>query len=258
MMPTAKYSVAEMMAPKKILIVDDDVEFADMVREYLQPEGFAVELAHDGSACFAAAPESMDIIVLDVMLPGQSGFEILKELRRRSLVPVLMLTARDTDTDRIVGLEIGADDYVPKPVNPRELVARIRAILRRSATAGAALDSAADLVVGDVHLNAASRTAWCDGRLLDLTTAEFNLLEYLLRKPGKIIPRDELSAAAFDRRDASKIDRNVDTLVSKLRRKLGPAREFEDRIKTIRNVGYLYALTLERPAGTETRAAHPL
>jgi two-component system response regulator CpxR len=239
-----------MMVPKTVLIVDDDVEFAEMVREYLQPEGFAVDLAHDGPACFLSAPETKDIIVLDVMLPGQSGFEILKELRRRSPVPVLMLTARDTEMDRIVGLEIGADDYVPKPVNPRELVARIRAILRRSSAVGAAAgpaEPAADLVVGDIHLNAASRTVWRGGKLLDLTTAEFNLLDHLLRKPGKIIPRDELSAAAFDRHDQSRIDRNVDTLVSKLRRKLGPARDFEERIKTIRNIGYLYALAFDRP-----------
>jgi DNA-binding response OmpR family regulator len=252
-----------MMVPKTVLIVDDDVEFAEMLREYLQPEGFAVDLAHDAATCFESAPQTRDIVLLDVMLPGQSGFEILKELRRRSPVPVLMLTARDADMDRIIGLEIGADDYVPKPVNPRELVARIRAILRRSASlAGPATanggEPLADLVVGGVRLNSASRMAWREGRLLDLTTAEFNLLEYLLRKPGKIIPRDELSAAAFDRHDSSKIDRNVDTLVSKLRRKLGPPREFEERIKTIRNVGYLYAMTPLRPAGSDQDAPYPL
>jgi two-component system response regulator CpxR len=251
-----------MASPHKVLIVDDDVEFAEMVREYLQPEGFTVDLAHDGRACFAALPATKDLVVLDVMLPGQSGFEILRELRRQSSVPVLMLTARDSDTDRIVGLEIGADDYVPKPVNPRELVARIRAILRRSALRAAeSIQSAeppAAIVVGDVRLDPASRTAWCDGRLLDLTTAEFNLLEVLLRRPGTIIPRDELSAAAFDRHDTSKIDRNVDTLVSKLRRKLGPAPEIEDRIKTIRNVGYLLALAPAAPPRSGTNATHPL
>jgi two-component system response regulator CpxR len=244
-----------MLSSKKILMVDDDVEFADMVREYLEPEGFAVELAHDGPACFAGGPDTKDLILLDVMLPGQSGFEILKELRRRSSVPVLMLTARDTDMDRILGLEIGADDYVPKPVNPRELVARIRAILRRATIT--ANGTYGDLVVGDVRLNGAARTAWCDGKPLDLTTAEFNLLEYLLARPGKIVPRDELSAAAFDRHNVTKIDRNVDTLVSKLRRKLGGANDVE-RIKTIRNVGYLYALTNDAGPEPEYRAAHPL
>jgi two-component system response regulator CpxR len=242
-----------MLSPKKILMVDDDVEFADMVREYLEPEGFAVELAHDGPSCFAGAPETKDIVLLDVMLPGQSGFEILKELRRRSPIPVLMLTARDTDMDRILGLEIGADDYVPKPVNPRELVARIRAILRRAAPGTA--ETTAELAVGDVRLNSASRMAWRGSEPLDLTTAEFNLLEFLLTHPGKIVPRDELSAAAFDRHDAKKIDRNVDTLVSKLRRKLGPASDFE-RIKTIRNVGYLYAVVIEAGPEAERRAAH--
>jgi two-component system response regulator CpxR len=165
-----------------------------------------------------------------------------------------MLTARDTDTDRIVGLEIGADDYVSKPVNPRELVARIRAILRR--TSGAEIDNAAGLIVGDVRLNSAARMAWCCGNPLELTTAEFNLLEYLLRHSGKIVTREALSAAAFDRHQGVKTDRNVDTLVSKLRRKLGPAAEVEQRIKTIRNIGYLYAMVTAAQQEGDGGAAH--
>ncbi|MFI4987896.1 MAG: response regulator transcription factor [Alphaproteobacteria bacterium] len=227
-------------AQKRILLVDDDVELVEMVREYLEPEGFAVAIAHDGAACLASDPEQKDLIVLDVMLPGLSGFEVLKELRRRSAVPVILLTARDSDMDRVVGLEIGADDYVPKPFNPRELVARIRAVLRR--TQAGVPQAAADLAVGDVHLNASARSVQCGGRILDLTTAEFNLLEHLLRKAGQIVTRDELSAAAFGRQQMTRIDRNVDTLVSKVRRKLDADGDLEEHIKTVRNIGYLFAL----------------
>ncbi|MFZ0693300.1 MAG: response regulator transcription factor [Alphaproteobacteria bacterium] len=225
---------------QRILLVDDDIELVEMIREYLEPEGFAVDVAYDSETCLANDPERMDLIVLDVMLPGLSGFEVLKRLRQRSSVPVILLTARDSDTDRVVGLEIGADDYVPKPFNPRELVARIRAILRR--TSSNAARNGGDLTVGDVQLNVAARTARCKGHLLDLTTAEFNLLAHLLSKGGQIVTRDELSAAAFGRQRTPKIDRNVDTLVSKVRRKLDPEGDIEWRIKTVRNVGYLYAI----------------
>lgn len=245
-----------MTGPNNILIVEDDVEFAEMVREYLQIEGFTVDLAHDWNGCFKSRPESKALIVLDVMLPGKSGFEILKAIRRQSAVPILMLTARDSDTDRIVGLEIGADDYVAKPVNPRELVARIRAILRRSTMLHA--DPTTDITVGDVKLNSASRTAWRGDEALELTTAEFNLLEHLLRNPGKTLRRDALSAAAFDRHQGIKTDRNVDTLVSKLRRKLGANEDAEHTIKTIRNVGYLYAAVKEQTAEEYAGVSHTL
>jgi len=224
---------------KRILLVDDDRDLTEMLREYLEPEGFAVEIAHDGEACFAADLERSDLILLDVMLPGISGLDILKQLRRRSSVPVILLTARDGDTERVVGLELGADDFVPKPFNPRELVARMRAVLRRIPGGGARTDLR--LAVGDVQLDAAARSVRCGAHALDLTTAEFNLLEHLLRNAGEIVTRDELSAAAFGRQQTSRIDRNVDTLVSKVRRKLDPEGDLERRIKTVRNVGYLYA-----------------
>ncbi|WP_044559228.1 response regulator transcription factor [Azospirillum sp. B4] len=225
----------------RILLVDDDVALADMLREFLEQDGFSVDVAHDGAACFDHAPDSQDLIVLDVMLPKLSGFDVLKRLRQRSNVPVIMLTARDDDVDRIVGFEIGADDYVPKPVNPRELVSRIRAVLRRAN--GGAARAPAELQVGDVRLNPTARIAWCGEWRLDLTSAEFSLLEHLLRGAGRIISRDELSAAAFGRHHAAGADRNVDTLVSKVRRKLdATASDGEQPIKTIRNVGYLYAL----------------
>ncbi|MEA1672911.1 response regulator transcription factor [Nitrospirillum sp. BR 11163] len=225
----------------RILLVDDDVALADMLREFLEQDGFLVDVAHDGGACFDHAPEGQDLIVLDVMLPKLSGFDVLKRLRQRSDVPVIMLTARDDDVDRIVGFEIGADDYVPKPVNPRELVSRIRAVLRR-VNSGAA-KAPAELQVGHVRLNPTARIAWSGEWRLELTSAEFSLLEHMLRGAGRIISRDELSAAAFGRHHVAGADRNVDTLVSKVRRKLDAAAgDGEQPIKTIRNVGYLYAL----------------
>ncbi len=256
-----------MVVPRQILMVDDDVELVEMIREYLEPEGLAVEAAHNAEMCFARQPETKDLIILDVMLPGQSGFEILKQLRRTSTVPVILLTARGSDIDRVVGLEIGADDYVSKPVNPRELVARIRAILRRSGGDAASAPGvsgapsapgAAELAVGDLRLNPAARSVTCDGHAVELTTAEFNILEHLLRKAGQIITRDELSNAAFGRQQGAKIDRNVDTLISKVRRKLGPADDLERRIKTVRNVGYILVLPADWAREASGDVSHAL
>ena len=225
---------------QKILIVDDDTELTDLLREYMELEGFSVACVHDGAACLNADLSRYDLIVLDVMLPAVNGFEVLKKLRQRSRLPVIMLTARDGDVDRVVGLELGADDYVPKPVNPRELIARIRAVLRRTKPTDTLSDS--ELRIGDVRLDSASRNAWVNDAPLDLTTAEFDLLQLLLRHAGRIVSRDDLSAAVFGRKKAASADRNVDTLVSKVRRKLGGDEGAERRIKTIRNVGYLYAM----------------
>ena len=230
----------------RILLVDDDSKLTDMIGEFLQLEGFAVEAVHDGASCLKREPLGADLVVLDVMLPALSGFEVLKRLRRRSRVPVILLTARGEEIDRIVGLEIGADDYVPKPVNPRELVARIRAVLRRTDPAAAA--NSGEVAVGEIRLDAASRNAWSGDDKLSLTSAEFNLLEHLLRNAGRVVSRDELSAAAFGRQgNVAGADRNVDTLVSKVRRKLGPARDFDQRIKTVRNAGYIFALPAPPP-----------
>ena len=228
----------------RLLLVDDDLELVEMMREYLEPEGFRVDAAHDGAMFRAADPSAADLVVLDVMLPGRSGFDLLRDFRRISDVPVIMLTAKDNDVDRVVGLEIGADDYVSKPFNPRELVARIRAVLRRTNPDGrpAADESAGRLVVGDVQMDPSARQAWCRGALLDLTTAEFNLLVIFLERAGQVVSRDDLSQAAFGRQNGAKVDRNVDGLVSKLRRKLDPDGAVEERIKTVRNAGYIYAL----------------
>ncbi|SMF60088.1 two component transcriptional regulator, winged helix family [Tistlia consotensis] len=243
----------------RILLVDDDVNLAEMIREFLELEGFAVEAVHDGQACLSRDLGGIDLIVLDVMLPKLSGFEVLRRLRQSpnvpaANVPVIMLTARGDEVDRIVGLEIGADDYLPKPVNPRELVARIRAVLRR--TEARAPAPGGELRIGEIRLNPASRAAWADERELELTSAEFNLLEHLLRNAGRIVAREELSAAAFGR-DASigAYDRNVDTLVSKVRRKLDPGSDLDRRIKTVRNVGYLFALPTPEPGAAVAAAA---
>jgi len=219
---------------RNLLVVEDDVPLAQMLEEYLTPEGFSVALLHDGAAVAATNLAAIDLVVLDLMLPNRSGFDVLRDIRKISDLPVILLTARDTETDRVVGLELGADDYVPKPFKPRELVARIRAILRRTDRAEAPNPK---LRVGDVELDPRARAAFWGGRPLDLTSAEFALLERLLRRAGQPVTRDELAHAALGRVGTAGLDRNVDTLVSKLRRKLGG----EDSIKTVRNIGYLYA-----------------
>ena len=238
-----------MMAAVRLLLVDDDVELVDMMREYLEPEGFTVDMARDGSALRPPIAVATDLILLDVMLPGTSGFDLLRQIRRESAVPVIMLTAKDSDIDRVVGLEIGADDYVAKPFNPRELVARIRAVLRRANAAPEPFvpsSACPTLTAGEIVLAPSSREAWRGQQPLDLSTAEFNLLEHFLRNRGTVVNRDDLSRAAFGRQAGSKIDRNVDTLVSKLRRKLDPERGLEFRIKTVRNAGYIFALGPDR------------
>jgi two-component system response regulator CpxR len=221
----------------RILVVEDDAELAAMICEYLGPEGFEADAVHDGAAAAASDPAGYDLMVLDVMLPNRSGFDVLRALRRHSDIPVILLTARDGETDRVVGLELGADDYVPKPFRPRELAARIRAVLRRARPASAPLGPPSEIAVGDVRLSPAARVAERGGRALDLTTAEFDLLHHLLLHAGTPVSRDALAQAALGRAGGIGTERNVDTLVSKLRRKLGA----DDLIKTVRNVGYLYA-----------------
>jgi DNA-binding response OmpR family regulator len=219
---------------RKILVVEDDVPLAQMLDEYLTPEGFDVTLLHDGAAVDATDLDAFDLAILDLMLPNRSGFDLLRDIRRSSEIPVILLTARDTETDRVVGLELGADDYVPKPFKPRELVARIRAVLRRT---GRSEPASARFRVGEVELDPRARAASVAGQPLDLTSAEFALLECLMKHAGQAVSRDALARAALGRATTA-LDRNVDTLVSKLRRKLGR----EDAIKTVRNVGYLFAV----------------
>ncbi|MBL8125733.1 MAG: response regulator transcription factor [Pyrinomonadaceae bacterium] len=225
----------------KVLIIDDDEDLCELVSEYLTVEGFDTSVVHDGrSGLDAARTGAYDLAILDVMLPKMNGFEVLKNLRTDSSLPVLMLTARGDDMERIVGLESGADDYLPKPFNPRELVARLRAILRRSTTDGTERTSE-KINVDDIELSEASRTAKLNGDEVILTSVEFDLLKHLLLEAGKIIKKEDLSIRVLDR-ELSPYDRSLDMHISNLRKKLGPRPDGSDRIKTVRSVGYIYTL----------------
>jgi len=228
----------------KILIVDDDVELCELVGEYLTQEGFQVEAAHHGDKGLERALSGEHaLIVLDIMLPGMTGLDVLRRLRGESRTPVLILTARGEDVDRIVGLEIGADDYLAKPFNPRELLARVRAILRRSQAVPAS--TAAAVLVGEVELDPGSRTVTRDGKPVELTAVEFSLLEALMRSAGQVVTREFLAQTVLGRRFVA-YDRSIDMHVSKLRKKLGPQPGGDgERIKTVRGVGYIYARSSE-------------
>ncbi|MGI9102066.1 MAG: response regulator [Terriglobales bacterium] len=223
---------------ERVLIVDDDVELCELVTEYLTPEAFEVEVVHNGvDGLKRALSGEHAIVILDVMLPGMNGLEVLRRLRAESRVPVLILTARGDDVDRIVGLEIGADDYLPKPFNPRELVARTRAILRR--TLQPAAPPLEKIAVGDVELDPAARVVRRGGEAVELTSVEFGMLEALMRAAGQVVTRESLAQSVLGRRFMP-YDRSIDMHVSKLRKKLGDPSEDSERIKTIRGVGYVF------------------
>jgi two-component system response regulator CpxR len=226
---------------ERILVVDDDAELCALVAEYLEPEGFSVDSAHDGlEGTERALTNDYALIVLDVMLPGINGFEALRRIRAQSRTPVLMLTARGADVDRIVGLEIGADDYLPKSFNPRELVARIHAILRRAPHKPETNSTASGetITLGDISLNVGARTVRRGGQLVDVTSTEFDVLTALVARAGHVVSREELSQAALGR-PLAPLDRSIDMHVSSLRRKLGA--DGVERIKTVRGTGYIYA-----------------
>lgn len=230
----------------RILVIDDDVELCELLTDYLTQEGLQVETVHEGElGADRARSGDYALVVLDVMLPGISGFDVLRRIRASSNVPVLMLTARGDDVDRIVGLEMGADDYLPKPFNPRELVARIRAIqrrveprLERETGPGKAAER---VVVGDVQLDPGARVVLQRGRPVDVTSVEFALLEVLLHASGQVVTREDLAKEVLGRR-LSPYDRSIDVHISSLRRKLGHQLGDTERIKTVRGVGYLYTL----------------
>ncbi|HSM86236.1 MAG TPA: response regulator transcription factor [Candidatus Limnocylindrales bacterium] len=229
-----------------VLLIDDDTELSKLLEEYLQSEQLNLDAAHDGpSGLEKALTNQYAVVILDVMLPGMSGLDVLKQLRQKSGVPVLMLTARGSELDRILGLELGADDYLPKPFNPRELVARLRAILRRT-TAASPGGPSQPVRLADVELHPESRSVSCSGRPVSLTGAEFDLLFAFLRNPGKIISREDLTQAALGR-PMSPMDRSIDVHVSNLRRKLGAYDGDQERIKAIRGSGYVYLLPGEQP-----------
>ncbi len=227
----------------KILLIDDDEELCELVSEYLTVENFEVEMVHDGeSGLQSALNGDYELAILDVMLPKMNGFDVLRELRKTSTLPILMLTARGDDMERIVGLEIGADDYLPKPFNPRELVARLRAILRRSEMSEDAKNVEADKIqVDDIEVSISGRSAKKDGEDLNLTSVEFDLLVALLNEAGKVVNKEDLSEKVLDRK-LSPYDRSLDMHISNLRKKLGTRDGDDERIKTIRSVGYIYTV----------------
>ena len=222
----------------RILLVDDDLELCSMQGQYLSNEGFAVQMYHDGeSGLEEALSGDYDLILLDVMMPKLSGIDVLRRLRIHSHVPVLMLTAKGDDIDRIIGLELGADDYVSKPCTPRELVARVRAILRRADPDKQDLGQLQPLKVGALTISAASRSAAWQDNLLDLTSTEFNLLEILCRRAGRTISKEDLSMHTLGR-PLARYDRSIDVHVSNLRQKLGSLKDGRSPIQTVRGIGY--------------------
>jgi two-component system, OmpR family, response regulator CpxR len=222
----------------RLLIVDDDVELCSLLSEFLRREGYTVETINEGNAGFAQASQgAYDLIVLDVMLPGMDGFELLRRLRQHNGVPVLMLTARGQDVDRIVGLELGADDYLSKPFNPRELAARIKAILRRAEPK----PNRGRIEVNGIALDPGAREVSLDGQPIETTTLEFDILEQLMRAAGSVVSRDDLMESLYNRK-ATPFDRSIDMHVSHLRKKLEGGRPV---IKTIRGAGYQFCQTPE-------------
>ena len=228
-----------------ILVIDDDAELCKLVGRFLTAEGFGVETVRtSGQGVERALSGDHALIVLDVMLPGIDGFEVLRRIRAKSRTPVLMLTARGDDLDRILGLEIGADDYLPKPFNPRELAARIRAILRRAKASSSVQDNSAPIIVGDLELNVGSRLVRLGTEVLNLTTVEFDLLEKLVKSAGRVVGREELVREVLGR-EFSPFDRSIDTHVCNLRKKVGSYSDGTERIKGVRGVGYLLAAPSE-------------
>lgn len=227
------------------MMIDDDEKLVRLMREYLEPNGFDVHAAHEGHDGLVMLRRlGPDLVILDVMLPGLDGFEVLGRIRVSSKVPVLMLTAKGEDTDRIVGLELGADDYLAKPFNPRELLARIRAIIRRAEAPDHAASGPALVVVGDLIVDPGARTVTARGEAVELTTAEFDLLYALADAAGRVLSRDQLMQRLHGA-SWSTSDRSIDVHISRIRSKIGDDPRHPSLLKTVRGVGYL----LVRPGG---------
>jgi DNA-binding response OmpR family regulator len=228
-------------AMQQILVVDDDIELCELVAEYLEPEGYKVEAVHQGpEGVTRSLSGEHALVVLDYMLPGLTGFEVLRQIRAQSSLPVVMLTARGDDINRIIGLQMGADDYLPKPFNPMELVARINAVLRRYHAGPDHTLPPEVVMVGDIEMDKRTRVVRRGGEPIDLTAVEYSLLEKLLSAPGRIVEREALVKDVLHR-ELSPFDRSIDTHVSNLRKKLGHTVNGLERIKTVRSVGYIYA-----------------
>lgn len=219
----------------RVLLIDDDVRLHELLASYLSQNGFTVTVASSGAAGLSALEAgAFDAVLLDVMMPGMDGIEVIKRVRAKSSVPIVMLTAKGDETDRVVGLELGADDYVSKPFSPRELLARIRAVLRRARPEVAARE----IAVGDIAIDVAGRAVSMGGRPVELTGIEFDILVALVRRAGRVISRDTLLDEA-GRGDVSVSDRTVDVHISHLRQKLGDDPRAPRLIKTVRGVGYV-------------------
>jgi len=222
---------------RHILLIDDDRDMSEMLAEYLRPEGFVAHLAYTAEAGLARAREGgIVLIILDVMLPDRDGFSVLHEIRQTSRIPIIMLTTRSAVQDKVSGLEAGADDYIPKPFTPVELVARVRTVLRRGQPSRF---GSSFLAIDDLILDAGSRTVECDGVPVECTAAEFDVLHALASSAGRVVTREHLSRLALGRAPYAG-DRGVDNLVSALRKKLGRTRSGQDRLRSVRNAGYIY------------------
>jgi len=222
-----------------ILLIDDDVELCDLLSRFLHSEGFKVTSVHDGEHGLNMAFEGdFDLAVLDMMLPKKNGMDVLRELRQSSTLPVMMLTARGEEMDRIIGLELGADDYLPKPCNPRELAARIRAILRRSEPQTSGTTSQT-MTFGSLTWQPKSRTILNQSKPIELTSTEYNILSVLMQHAGEVVSKHELSEAALGKHFAT-FDRSLDVHIGHLRKKLAATMNHAPRIKTVHSIGWLF------------------
>ncbi|MES2205071.1 MAG: response regulator transcription factor [Pseudomonadota bacterium] len=225
-----------MMKKYTVLLIDDDIDFCELLAEYLQREGFETRAAHDGAAGYEAALDPLiNIIILDVMLPKMNGFEVLKKLKQNTATPVLMLTAKGDEADQLKGLNIGADDYLPKPCSPKLIVARLRAILRRVEPI---TEVPEQLQVNNINVDLATRITTINGQFVELTNSEYNILCCLMKDVGKIVPKEALSEQGLNRKIEA-FDRSVDMHISHLRSKLDSTSANTPRIRTIRGIGYL-------------------
>jgi DNA-binding response OmpR family regulator len=235
----------------RILVIDDDVELGRLVTRFMAGEGFEIDAVTTGRE---GVPRALSgdyaLVMLDVMMPDVNGLDILRRIRAESRLPVLMLTARGDTLDRVLGLELGADDYLPKPFDPAELAARVRAILRRASVHPGRSRIASALVVADVELDIGARSVRRAGRAIELTTVEFDLLVALMRVAGQIVSREALCREVLGRA-FSPFDRSIDTHMYNLRKKLGPLTDGSERIKSIRGAGYLFASPATRAPDTE-------
>jgi len=229
-----------------VLVIDDDVELCNLVSRFLVREGFQIDAVNGGAQGIERALSGdYALVVLDVMMPEMSGFDVLRRIRAESPLPVLMLTARGDALDRVLGLEMGADDYLPKPFSPPELAARIRAILRRAKPGTPQSSTHTTITIGEIELDSGARVVRHGHQLINLTTVEFDLLEALMRGAGQVLNREKLTRDILGR-EFSPFDRSIDTHVCNLRKKIGPLPDGTDRIKGVRGIGYLYALP-QRP-----------